>query len=363
VDATIVNRLVCPSCRGALALEPFSDRDGGVEEGVLLCASCRVWYPIARGVPVLLDFPVAFHLRFAGEHAANLRRLESLGPPRGEPRPGEVAVQKSFTDEWEPTSSGELSFTYSADDLEQLNRHVWLRWLEREGAGVATVLDAGCGIGRETLALRAVTGAEVFGVDLNLALVGSAAVADAPRGVHFVVASLFALPFPTGSFDLVYSEGVLHHTYSTEDAFRAIAAYVDDDGFLFVWLYALEDHLGHGRGFRGGVMVERALRPLVTRSPPAFRDAFFASATRLAHPVLRPRMRHAESWRRADTETFLRDWLSPPYAHRHGWNEVIGWFEALGFEIVDVQSPSAYMRLFGKPLWGVGMTGRRVSPS
>jgi hypothetical protein len=71
-------------------------------------------------------------------------------------------------------------------------------------------------------------------------------------------------------------------------------------------------------------------------------------------------MRHASQWCREDTETFLRDWLSPPYAHRHRWNEVIGWFEELGFEIVDVQSPLAYAGLFGAPLWGVGLTGRRT---
>jgi SAM-dependent methyltransferase/uncharacterized protein YbaR (Trm112 family) len=360
VDAAILDRLVCPSCRGPLTLQPFASR----EEGVLLCAACRVWYPISRGVPVLLDFPGPFHSRFASEHAAELQRLTPHGPPRGAPRPGEAAVQQSFTDEWEPTSGGELSFTYSPEDLEALNRQVWLKWLQRDGRELATVLDAGCGIGRETLALHAVTGAEVFGVDLNLALLGSAAVAEAPPGVHFVVASLFALPFQAASFDLVYSQGVLHHTYSTEKAFRAIAAHAGEDGFLFVWLYAFEDHLGlrgrHGRGFRGGVAVERALRPLVSRSPAAVRDAFFASTTRLAHPLLRPRMRHAAEWGRADTETFLRDWLSPPYAHRHRWNEVIEWFEQLGFEIVDVQSPSAYARLFGAPLWGVGLTGRRV---
>jgi SAM-dependent methyltransferase/uncharacterized protein YbaR (Trm112 family) len=367
VDTGVLSRLVCPSCRGPLTLEQFSVRRERVGEGVLLCASCRTWYPISGGVPVLLDFSGAFHSRFARERADELRGLAPYGPPRGEPRPGEAAVQERFTDEWEPTSGGELSFTYSPQELEQLNSRVWLKWVQRDRREIASVLDAGCGIGREALALHAVTGAQVFGVDLNLALIGSAAVREAPPGVHFVIASLFALPFTAASFDLVYSQGVLHHTHSTEEAFRAIAAYADEDGFLFVWVYAFEDHLGlpgrHGRGFRRGVAVERALRPLLNRSPAAVRDVFFASATRIAHPVLRPRMRHAAQWGRADTETFLRDWLSPPYAHRHRWNEVVEWFEELGFEIVDVQSPSAYTRLFGAPLWGVGLTGRRAATS
>jgi len=36
------------------------------------------------------------------------------------------------------------------------------------------------------------------------------------------------------------------------------------------------------------------------------------------------------------------------------------WFEDAGFEIVGMQSPAAYRDLFGAPLWGVGLTGRRL---
>ncbi len=40
---------------------------------------------------------------------------------------------------------------------------------------------------------------------------------------HIVQASAFAPPFPKGSFDLVYSQGVIHHTFSTRTAFEALA--------------------------------------------------------------------------------------------------------------------------------------------
>ena len=68
----------------------------------------------------------------------------------------------------------------------------------------------------------------------------------------------------------------------------------------------------------------------------------------------------ASAWSPENTEHALRDWLSPRYAHRHGFNEVMGWFESHGFEIEDIQSPTAYQRLFEDPLWGVGMTGKRI---
>jgi len=352
--AALVNRLVCPLCKARLRAASFP---------ALLCDGCTTWYPIVSSIPVLLDFPTQVHEAFADEHRAELGAIQHR-PPRGEPRPGEESVQETFTDEWAQVRESKLSFTYTPDELVALNEQVWLPWLR--DVDVASVLDVGCGLGHETVALQRATGArEVIGVDSNIALLSSRVPESAPAGVHFVVASLFALPFEKASFDLVYSQGVLHHTFSTREAFGAVAPFARDGGRLFVWLYALEDHLA-GQGRRGvamrvGVTAERALRPFVSRAPARVRDAFFRSATALAHPVLRPRMRHAAAWTQADTDTFLRDWLSPPFAHRHGWNEVIGWFEECGFEIVSVQSPTRYRELFGEPLWGVGLTGLRTA--
>lgn len=275
-------------------------------------------------------------------------------------------MQETFTEEWGRVRDSELSFSYTPEDLVALNEKVWLPWLD--SVGIASVLDVGCGLGHETLALsRATNATEVIGVDANFALLSSHVPAGAPPSVHFVVASLFALPFEEASFDLVYSQGVLHHTFSTKTAFDAVAPLTRPGGRLFVWVYGLEDHLSQegrrGAAMRVGVAVEHVVRPFVSRAPANVRNAFFRGATTLAHPVLKPRMRHTASWTPADTDTYLRDWLSPRFAHRHGWNEVIGWFEEAGFEVASVQSPTRYRELFGEPLWGVGLTGVRTAAS
>jgi hypothetical protein len=80
----------------------------------------------------------------------------------------------------------------------------------------------------------------------------------------------------------------------------------------------------------------------------------------MLHPLIKSRVRHKANWKLGNTEHDLRDWLSPRYARRHSYNEVIEWFENLGFAITDIQSPAAYRQLFQKQLWGVGLTGRNV---
>ena len=295
--------------------------------------------------------------------------MTRFSPPRGNPSVGEESVQKTFTEEWTPVelSDDELTFAYSHEDLLALNREVWLRWSSEVDQPVKNVLVVGCGAGHEAMALSEVfAGARIVGIDINLSLVANGATLDAKPQLDPVVCSLLHLPFPAGAFDLVYSQGVLHHNRSTREAFHAITPYVREGGHLFIWIYGLDDHL-LWRGFKGVVtrtryVVEGVLRPVVSRLPGGLRNVVFSCLTLVVHPLVKTRMRRKNRSALANTNHGLRDWLSPRYAHTHSYNEVIEWFEREGFRIVDVQSPTAYRDLFHRQLWGVGMTGRRVKP-
>ncbi len=374
MELTAYDKLRCPTCLGPLALERFGDEklDGHtyVETGLVLCESCRISYPIESGTPVMLRFRTGFHDWFASSHADRLRRFTDYSLPSGEARPGELSVQETFTDEWSLTRDDELSFVFTLDELVELNKNVWLRSIAKlpPEQRPTSLLDVGCGVGMETMALREATGAEqLFGIDLNFALLSRRAEFRQQPDVQFVIASLFDLPFEAESFDLVYSEGVIHHTYSTPEAFEAIAPHVRRGGHLFVWVYGLDDHLTadpHRRKLDH--VLERILRPLISRAPRRVRNGIFKVLVAISHARRRRGLAfgekegHGGQWSRENTEHTLRDWLSPRYAHRHGFNEVIEWFESAGFRIVDVQSPSAYRALFDDPPFGVGLTGQRV---
>lgn len=100
-------------------------------------------------------------------------------------------------------------------------------------------LDAGCGGGRNSIAMARLGAKNVFGID-----VGEQGLGDARRraqsltNVNFQTGSIVDIPFERGTFDLVWCAGVLMITADDEKALDELARVTKKGGFLYLLVYA-----------------------------------------------------------------------------------------------------------------------------
>lgn len=191
----------------------------------LICRSCGHEYPVAEGCPLLLP-----RQAYSPEIKERIRTFW-----------GELYQQAyGATDR---AMNGE-DFSESLCDLDRLFRH--RRHLAAEEMPVDSlkgkrVLEIGSGAGAHS-AYFSLKGAEVCSMDLTLDRVLATArkfelLSGNGRGFS-VQGDAEQLPFPEDSFDIVYSNGVIHHTPRTEQALKEIHRVLKPSGRAVIMLYA-----------------------------------------------------------------------------------------------------------------------------
>ncbi len=111
-------------------------------------------------------------------------------------------------------------------------------WLA--GTARPVVVDAGCGAGMSALELfdGVFERMRYIGTDISEAVdVARARFAERNIAAGFLQADLHALPFAPGSLDVIFSEGVLHHTDSTERALAHLARLLKPGGRIMFYVY------------------------------------------------------------------------------------------------------------------------------
>jgi len=182
-------------------------------------------------------------------------------------------------------------------------RSVFARLIDRAIAGDARIVEIGCGTGQMCLYL-ARADRVVIGADLTRASLLLGAAASRRFGldrVQFVETDLRRPGLKAGSFDVVHSSGVLHHTPDPRASFARLAQLARPGGIIVLGVY------------NAFARIPLRLRRLAARLS-GFRLIPF-------DPVLRDR--NNEPARR---EAWLRDQYHHPEEHRHTLAEVQGWF-------------------------------------
>jgi ubiquinone/menaquinone biosynthesis C-methylase UbiE len=147
----------------------------------------------------------------------------------------------------------------SRDFFERVEEHRYQKeWHIPSAANFAAtsglkVLEIGCGLGTDG-AQFARAGADYTGIDLTEAAIDLARRRFALAGLKgdFRVSDAEKLGFADGSFDLVYSHGVLHHTPDIEAAIGEIYRVLRPGGRAVIMLY----HRG-SYNYRVGIRVLR----------------------------------------------------------------------------------------------------------
>ena len=314
-----------------LGIDPASV-ECDVHTGVLLNPRLKVFYPILGDVPRMLAFPVAVQQHFLQEIGDRLRReCEGYRSPDAEATPGEPDVLRTFSSEWVNYDWKEDAYwSGTADEIYKMMDFV-LDLDGHPGSG-KKVLEVGIGIGGIANHIAEAHGCEMVGIDLSYA-VDPAQRYFGRRNpfFHVVQASLFRPPFRDEAFDFVYSQGVLHHTYSTRKAVESIARLPRKGGRLYVWVYSWRDE--QRTWIRRRLMqLERLLRPVLWRMPERLQAVALTPLVplyMLYHSQLRPESGVHYGWREAIHAA--RDRFTPRFVHRHSEDEVMGWFRELGY--------------------------------
>jgi SAM-dependent methyltransferase/uncharacterized protein YbaR (Trm112 family) len=328
VRRELVDRLACPSCGGDLGLAISEEaEDAEIITGSLSCVSCNSIYGIARGVPRL-----------------------------NEAMQGLEAVAESFSFEWKAHEAGELEKdTVFGRSLEE----EWAYFEEASGFTTHSVLDivaldAGCGPGQIARLIADNGASVVVGMDINEAVDEAFSNCRGLRGVHIVQGNVFAPPLKPKQFDLVWCNGVIHHTPDAAGAHRSLSRLVKPGGTLYVWVYAKRfNPFRFTKDVFDALHISRLPMPVLLGISKIFSYISFAllQLYRLIRtvPMFEPKDRWAERKARQRTVKELQltwlDTLSPQYDSRHSEEEVAGWFRDVGFEnILAIEEPKVGVR-------------------
>lgn len=231
------------------------------------------------------------------------------------------------------------------------------------------ILDAGCGGGFSSSLWMDTSwgGAEWIGVDISMAIDVAQERLGSLENTHFIQADILHLPFGDNIFDTIFSEGVLHHTSSTEAALKSLVPLLEPGGEILFYVYRKKGPVrefsdDYIRGIVSSLPPQEAwdlLRPL-TRLGQALADLHtevevpedipYLGIKAGRHDVQRliywhfAKLYWNEAYSFEENHHINFDWYHPRYAHRQSEAEIRRWCAEAGLEIIhfDTEEMSGF---------------------
>lgn len=207
--------------------------------------------------------------------------------------------------------------------MEKARRGMFARMLDDQIPFGARILECGCGTGQLTNFLS-IANRTAIGTDIclnSLSMAQRFKEQNSLRRARFIQMNLFRPCFRPGSFDLVVSNGVLHHTSDPRRGFGTIARLVKPGGYVLIGLYHRFGRLAND--------VRRLLFGVTG-------DRFWFLDRHLSDPALGAGKRQA----------WFMDQYRNPHESKHTLGEVIRWFEQESFTVVSSVPSASPFRSF-----------------
>lgn len=226
------------AAHGRVASDPARNFAVEIEDGLLICARCRRWYPIVGQLPELLPD----HLRDPKRDRELFATLASALPAdvRAQLAPVAPAPNAAHHDAGAHYKTAEMSIRTKIDDpgffgpgysspFNLWNPEFTLYLVSLFGAAVRqlelrkgeTILDSGCGYAWTTEWLHR-AGLPVVGVDITRTYLEIGIERMGSSRPHLVVGDVEQLPFQSAMFDAILAYESFHHI---PDRRRAMSGY------------------------------------------------------------------------------------------------------------------------------------------
>jgi len=345
-----LNYLIDPKNKKSLELKINKSKNGDVIEGCLVSSNGLQKYPIINGIPRFV--PREFYI------GSGLSRSDV------------VQTGRSFGDKWREKTSWKLGQRKAEIKMlkEQflamlgIKKKKELDKLFKDGINC---LNAGCGVAWSEYLFNVNKKTNRFAIDLSLSVeVAHQRTKNMPN-VFVAQADLFQLPFKKKFFDIIFSDGVLHHTGNAKKAFDSLSKYLKPGGFLGIYVYCKKPFLRE--------LADREIRKITTAMTYNKCLEFSSQVTELGKSLKRfkkPLIVKSDipllgikkgkyNLQKFIYDHFLKcfynknlghnlsnltnvDWYHPKYASHHSRKEIKGWFKKNNFSQIKFIQPKGW---------------------
>jgi SAM-dependent methyltransferase/uncharacterized protein YbaR (Trm112 family) len=311
-----------PLDKGLLSYFDIETTGNNILNGIFINESTGSCFPLIGGVPVFL--PNAFPPDWMKTNHFKITEFKNRFP-NARMHSSDASLKWSFSSEWEAHQTLEMETTWGFTVQSRYEQFLLEIETTEQEIQNKVLLDAGCGNGMltEFLSLK---GLVSYGIDFSDSIFAAEAKRKSDQ-VCFLRGDLQQPPFPDHFFDIIVSNGVIHHTPDTEYTFQKLASTVRQDGKFFIWLYE-----------RKGSMLWRIkrriydwLRLIISRLPSTIQKMIVSLFTKIIFFIYKVRGRKLD-YHTLHVDMF--DSLTPRWRHYHTPEEVSRWYFESGFGAV-----------------------------